>query len=123
MGQGRAKALPFLLAVGRRANAATRLAACCAAAYVWRVARIFCYPAGRATGVFLRSSEPIFNVPAVVTATLAVLVLAHVIRMWVLTPEQDIELLLMFSFIPARYDATLLAQGGLPGGLGAEIWT
>jgi membrane associated rhomboid family serine protease len=76
-----------------------------------------------ATGVFLRSSEPIFNVPAVVSATLAVLVLVHVIRVWVLTPEQDVELLLTFSFIPARYDATLLAQGGVPGGLGAEIWT
>lgn len=68
-------------------------------------------------------SEPIFNVPTVVTATIAVLVLVHAVRLWVLTPEQDIELLLLFSFIPARYDATLLAQGAVPGGLGAEIWT
>lgn len=68
-------------------------------------------------------SEPIFNVPAVVAATLAVLVLVHALRTWVLTPEQDIELLLLFSFIPARYDATVLAQGAVPGGLGAQIWT
>src|SRR6185436_318392 len=68
-------------------------------------------------------SEPIFNVPTVVTATIAVLVLIHALRVWVLTPEQDIQLLLLFSFIPARYDATVLAQGAVPGGLGAEIWT
>src|SRR3989440_5828880 len=68
-------------------------------------------------------SEPIFNVPTVVTATIALLVLMHAMRAWVLTPEQDIELLLLFSFIPARYDPTVLAQGAVPGGLGAEIWT
>lgn len=68
-------------------------------------------------------SEPIFNVPAAVTVTIAALVLVHVVRTWVLTAEQDVELLLMFSFIPARYDATVLTQGAVPGGLGAEIWT
>jgi len=71
----------------------------------------------------LRTSEPIFNVPTVVTATIAMLVLVHVVRVWLLTPEQDIQLLLLFSFIPARYDATLLAQGAVPGGLAAGIWT
>src|SRR5947209_19654719 len=54
---------------------------------------------------------------------IAVLVLIHALRAFVLTPEQDIELLLLFSFIPARYDPTMLAQGAVPGGLGAEIWT
>ena len=71
----------------------------------------------------MRTSEPIFNVPTVVTVTLAALVLVHAVRFWVLTPEQDVQLLLLFSFIPARYDATVLAQGAVPGGLGAEIWT
>jgi len=71
----------------------------------------------------LRTSEPIFNVPTVVAATIAVLALVHMVRAWVLTPEQDVELLLLFSFIPARYDASLLAQGAVPGGLGAEIWS
>jgi membrane associated rhomboid family serine protease len=71
----------------------------------------------------VRTSEPIFNVPTVVSATLAVIVLVHALRTWVLTPEQDIELLLMFSFIPARYDAAVLAQGAVPGGLGAQVWT
>ena len=68
-------------------------------------------------------SEPIFNVPAAVTATIAALVLVHGVRLWVLTPEQDIEFLLRFSFIPARYDATVLPQGAVPGGLGADIWS
>ena len=64
-------------------------------------------------------SEPIFNVPAAVTATIAVMVAVHLLRAFVLSTQQDIELLLLFSFIPARYDSTLLPQ--VPGGLGAEI--
>lgn len=64
-----------------------------------------------------------FNVPAVVTAAIAALVLVHALRLWVLTPQQDIELLLRFAFIPARYDATILTQGAVPGGVGAEVWT
>ena len=77
-----------------------------------------------ATGGCLRTqSEPIFNVPAVVAGTIAVLLLVHAVREFVLTTEQDIELLLMFSFIPARYSATLLQQGVVPGGVGAKIWT
>jgi len=68
-------------------------------------------------------SDPIFNVPPVFTTPLAVLVLVHALRDWVLTQEQDTQLLLLFSFIPARYDPAVLAQGAVPGGLGAQIWT
>ena len=39
-----------------------------------------------------------------------------------LTDQQDIEFLLTFAFIPARYDPSVLG-GALPGGIGAEIWT
>ncbi len=67
--------------------------------------------------------EPIFNVPAVVVAMLALMVFVHVVRIWVLTEEQDIHLLLWFSFIPARFDSAVIAQGDVPGGLGADIWT
>jgi membrane associated rhomboid family serine protease len=93
-----------------------QLAACHAAAYVTRTPP-------RQVGSLRAPSEPIFNVPAAVTATIAALVLVHAVRTWVLTPEQDVELLLRFSFIPARYDATVLAQGAVPGGIGAEIWS
>jgi membrane associated rhomboid family serine protease len=63
-----------------------------------------------------------FNIPPVVVATLGVLWLVHAVRSWVLTPRDDVAFLLMFSFIPARYDEAL-TQGALPGGLGADIWT
>ena len=65
-------------------------------------------------------SEPIFNVPAVVIASVVVLVLVHVLRAFVLTDEQDIKFLLTFAFIPARYGELAYA---LPGGFGAELWT
>src|SRR5437016_12941626 len=68
-------------------------------------------------------SEPIFNVPAVVVATIALCVLVHVVRAYVLSPDEDIELLLTFAFIPARYDSSLALQGALPGGWGADVWT
>jgi membrane associated rhomboid family serine protease len=66
--------------------------------------------------------EPIFNVPPVVIATVAVLIIVHAIRILVLTDDQDAQFLLTFAFIPARYDTTSL-MGSLPGGFGAELWT
>src|SRR5437660_4552238 len=101
--EGRARALPFSLCACRAGL------------------RGLCDAGAVTTGGSLRTSEPIFNVPTVVSATIALLVLIHAARAWVLTQEQDIELLLLFSFIPARYDATVLAQGAVPGGIGAEI--
>jgi membrane associated rhomboid family serine protease len=64
-------------------------------------------------------SEPIFNVPPVVIATIAVLVLVHAVRMLALTPAQDDQFLLLFAFIAARYDAI----ASFPGGFGAALWT
>jgi len=69
-----------------------------------------------------RTREPIFNVPPVVIATVAVLVLVHALRMLVLTDDQDLQFLLTFAFIPARYGSDA-AAAGLPGGFGAELWT
>lgn len=66
--------------------------------------------------------EPIFNVPVVVIATVVVLVLVHALRMFALTGEQDLQFLLTFAFIPARYGSEL-AAGVLPGGFAAELWT
>ncbi len=70
-----------------------------------------------------QSSEPIFNVPAVVLTILAVLGGIHAIRVFLLTPDQDLEMLLLFAFISARYDTALLLEGALPGGFAAQIWT
>jgi membrane associated rhomboid family serine protease len=67
--------------------------------------------------------EPLFNVPNVVMAVLALLVLVHAVRTLLLTEETDVAFLLLFAFIPVRYETTLLLGGQFPGGWGAEIWT
>ncbi len=70
-----------------------------------------------------RRREPIFNVPGIVIATVSILVLVHVLRTYGLTDEQDVEFLLTFAFIPARYSTDLAASGAFPGGFGADLWT
>jgi membrane associated rhomboid family serine protease len=70
-----------------------------------------------------KSSEPLFNVPAVIVATIAVFCLVHAVRELILTPQQDVEFLLLFAFIPARYTPAMLAVDTLPGGVGADLWT
>jgi len=67
--------------------------------------------------------EPLFNIPPVIVAVLAVLALVHAVRTYVLTSDQDMEFLLTFAFIPSRYDASAVLGGVLPGGFGAELWT
>lgn len=67
--------------------------------------------------------EPILNVPAVVAALLAALALVHGLRTALLSDRQNIELLLTFAFIPARYDSSVMLAGALPGGSGAQAWT
>ncbi|MBH0238977.1 rhomboid family intramembrane serine protease [Methylobrevis albus] len=66
--------------------------------------------------------EPIFNVPGVVMALLGVLVAIHLLRVYGLSPDQNIDVLLYFSFIPARY-AALSAGEAVPGGMAAGVWT
>ena len=68
-------------------------------------------------------SEPIFNVPGVVTATIAVLCLVHVAFEYLLPTSLAARLSWTFAFVPARYDSTPLSYGAYPGGFGAAIWT
>lgn len=70
-----------------------------------------------------KSREPIFNVPPVIVATVAVLVGVHAFRMFALSETEDTRLLLAFAFIPARYSTDPLLHGSLPGGFGADLWT
>ncbi|HLN11450.1 MAG TPA: rhomboid family intramembrane serine protease [Xanthobacteraceae bacterium] len=65
-------------------------------------------------------SQPIFNVPAIVVLTLAVLCIVHGVRELVLSAEADNLFLLYTAFIPARYETGALPY---PGGLGADAWT
>jgi len=69
------------------------------------------------------SSEPIFNVPGVVAATIVVLVAIHGVREWGLSPDTDNDLLWLFAFVPVRYQSSVLGQGLFPGGTAADVWT
>lgn len=67
--------------------------------------------------------EPIFNAPAVVTAMLAVFVVIHGVRFF-LSDETDLDVLLRFAFIPARYDAASPYAAELAGyGVGPKVWS
>jgi len=68
-------------------------------------------------------AEPILNVPPVVVALLGAMAIVHVGRQLALSHDEDIEFLLTFAFIPARYETTLLPPGSFPGGWGAQVWT
>lgn len=66
--------------------------------------------------------EPAFNAPMVVVLSVAAFALVHLVRSFV-SEDFDIEILLRFAFIPARYDATSPFAGDMLGGAGAEVWT
>ena len=67
--------------------------------------------------------EPIFNIPTVLAALIAILCAIHVLVTFGLS-ERDVETVLeLFAFDPLRYHAASSAGSGLPGGLAAAIWT
>ena len=68
-------------------------------------------------------SEPIFNVPAVVVTLVIACVFVHVMRVYGLTEDQDLDFLLTFAFIPARFDSSIVLDTTLPGGWAANVWT
>jgi membrane associated rhomboid family serine protease len=67
--------------------------------------------------------QRILNVPAVVVALVVALGLIHAFLVLALTAEQTTEVLLLFAFIPARYDPAVLPDVVWPGGQAADIWT
>jgi membrane associated rhomboid family serine protease len=67
--------------------------------------------------------EPIFNIPPVIVAVAALLIIVHVVQTWLLTDEQRDLFFYLFAFIPARYESTPLPDGLMPGGFAADIWT
>jgi membrane associated rhomboid family serine protease len=67
--------------------------------------------------------EPLFNIPTVIIALVGVMAALHGIRTLLLSDDQNIEFLLTFAFIPLRYDTSILPDGALPGGFGADVWT
>lgn len=67
--------------------------------------------------------ERILNVPAVIVALVAAMGLVHAVMTLALNERETNEALLLFAFIPARYDVSLPLGEAWPGGLGADIWT
>lgn len=63
-----------------------------------------------------------FNVPRVVLWLSVAMAAVHGLRA-LLTSEQNLNLLLWFAFIPARYDTGQFANVQFPGGIAADIWT
>lgn len=66
--------------------------------------------------------ERAINAPAVIVILTAALVLVHLVRV-MLNPDRDLDVLLTFAFIPARYAPAALEGYVLPGGPGADAWT
>ena len=67
--------------------------------------------------------ERILNVPAVIVALVAVFCSVHAVFTLLLNERQTNEALLLFAFIPARYDLNLPLGEPWPGGFAADIWT
>src|SRR5947209_1560790 len=64
-----------------------------------------------------------FNVPAAVLALLIVIAVVHAVLLVAFNDEQRTQFLLLFAFIPARYDPSVLGDIAWPGGWGGDIWT
>lgn len=65
---------------------------------------------------------PAFNVPGAVLALLVAIVGLHLLIEWLPLAAQR-EVLFLFALFPLRYAGMDGVVEGLPGGLGAEIWT
>ena len=67
--------------------------------------------------------EPIFNAPATVVTLIALFAAIHIGRSF-LSEEADLEVLLRFAFIPARYDEASQYFSELASiGTGPKVWT
>lgn len=66
--------------------------------------------------------EPLLNVPAIISGLAAMMVVVHAWRTWLIDDETGIEVLLAFAFIPARYEQSLAASWGFPGGVFGDAW-
>jgi membrane associated rhomboid family serine protease len=69
-----------------------------------------------------RSYEPVFNVPPVVLWLSGAMAFIHGVRAFLDTATDNL-ILLLFAFIPARYDPDITAVVRFPGGIAADIWT
>jgi membrane associated rhomboid family serine protease len=68
------------------------------------------------------SRQRMLNVPAPVLALLVLIAVIHAVLL-ALSLDERTQFLLLFAFIPARYDWTVLPDIAWPGGLAADIWS
>lgn len=71
-------------------------------------------------GNSVSAREPMFNIPAVVIAVIALLWVIHALRAWVLSEEDASQVVILFALLPDRYGS---GGSALPGGLGAAVWS
>jgi membrane associated rhomboid family serine protease len=67
--------------------------------------------------------EPVFNIPSVIVALIAIMAFVHFILTSILTPAENDEVLWLFAFNPARYTLGLFPPKVLPGYWAANVWT
>ena len=70
-----------------------------------------------------RQRQPVFNMPPAVLLLLGAMVVVHVVREFFLGRDGQIEVLLLFSFIPARITQPEIFGMALPGGEAADVWS
>ena len=66
--------------------------------------------------------EPIFNLPPVVIASVALLGVIHAVRVWLLSPDQDGWVIAAFSFVPVRLTMPSTFGFDWPGGTIGDVW-
>ena len=71
---------------------------------------------------FRPAREPVLNLPGAVAGLVAAFIALHVVRGF-LSPDADLEVLLLFAFIPVRYTPEALQGFEFPGGLAGDVWT
>lgn len=59
--------------------------------------------------------EPMFNLPTVVVGLSLIFIGIHLVRAYVLTPNADLQTLLLFAFWPVRYLSGFMAEYSWPG--------
>ena len=70
-----------------------------------------------------KAPEKAINAPGVVLVLIGAFVAIHVYRSY-LPAEEDLQFLLQFAFIPARFDPTAdVSSDAIMGGLPAQVWT
>jgi membrane associated rhomboid family serine protease len=67
--------------------------------------------------------EPMFNLPSPILVLGGLMVALHVVREFLLSQAQELDVLLTFAFIPARFSDAVPAGFSFPGGVLGNVWT